>query len=259
MKVNGFNVEHDLQAAITVYDRMFLKERKVQFAMAAALTKTGQDVKARLEVEIKNVFDRPKPVTQNSLFLQPATKSRLAAEVKIKDKFISGFTLAKTLEPQVSGGRRGMGGFEKALRQYGILPPGLYAVPGEAVRLDAYGNMPKGQIVQIMSQLRIQNKAGYASALSSDKKKAAQAIKRAGGLYFYADIGGTKGIWQREPGRPAPKPILIFVRAPNYKPRLAFRRIAEEVARQKIYGNMRTAIIKEHEDAARYAARTKRF
>ena len=50
MKVNGFNVEHDLQAAISVLDRMFLKELKVQFAMAAALTKTGQDVKARQKI-----------------------------------------------------------------------------------------------------------------------------------------------------------------------------------------------------------------
>ena len=48
------------------------------FALAYALTKTAQDIKAAEIDVMKNVFDRPTRFTLNVLFLKPATKTDLA-------------------------------------------------------------------------------------------------------------------------------------------------------------------------------------
>jgi hypothetical protein len=213
------------------------QRKQVQFAIAVSLTKTAQDVKVELRKEMSNVFDRPTPYTLNSLFIKPATRTTLESVVWIKDELAgSGTPAAKYLLPQIDGGKRSLKRFERALQMAGAMPPGMFAVPGKFARIDAYGNVSAGQIIQILSQLRITLTAGSDRNVSLDAKKRADAQRRAGGQYFALPAGRGKllpGIYQARDfafGRGAPRPIFIFVRSVTYKRRFLFDQVATTVA-----------------------------
>lgn len=140
-------------------------DRRIRAAMATALTRTAVAIKAAEQREMRDVFDRPTPYTLGALYAEPATAARLHAEVGIKGDQQGRRSAAKWLRWQVYGGQRDLKAFEVLLRRYGLMPGDMRAVPGRAARLDAFGNMSKGQIVQILSQLRADSYAGSTRAL----------------------------------------------------------------------------------------------
>ena len=238
-------VRQNLLASIKPIERLFLTEKKVNQAMAGAITLTAVNVKDRLVQEMKTVFDRPTPWALRSMYATKAAPNRLFARVWLKDDFgLGGPSAAYYIEPHISGGRRSAKGFEQTLRHgnRNVLGPDRFAMPGAEARLDRYGNMSRGQIIQILSQLNLQRTAGFDRGISNDPKKRKAAIKRAGGRFFHAVIGGTEGIWQREFGGNRVKPILIFTKAPQYKRRLEFQKVADVEARNRLEANMRKSI-----------------
>lgn len=216
----------DMSKALRHLDVM---QKQVKFATAKALTKTAQDVQAGLKKEMKRVFDRPTPYTLNSLRVKPATKERLQASVFLKDDTFKGTPAAKYLGPQIAGGSRALKRFEASLLRVGLLPPGHVAVPGGAARLDRYGNMRPGQITQILSGVRASNDP-------TQNRRRGKA-----GQYFIGRPGHAPlGVWQRV-GRGV-QPVLIYVKAPNYQPRLAFRKVGERIARENFSKHFEAAL-----------------
>lgn len=131
---------------------------KAHRACATALTQTGKEIKLAVVGQMKQVFDRPTKYTLNSLQLDPATKDRLQAAVWFKTPDRMG---QHYLEPQVVGGARKLKGFERAIS-------GMELVPGAGVRLDKHGNMPIGQVRQILSVMgKAESSAGYAANLTA--------------------------------------------------------------------------------------------
>jgi hypothetical protein len=201
----------------------------IQFAAAVALTKTAKLAEEDEQAEMRDVFDRPKPYTIRGTYTKPATKAKPQSEVGLKNGPTSSERGAgRYLRPEIFGGLRRLKGVEVALRNAGILPNGYYIVPGSAARMDAYGNISRGQINQILSYLRVQaGTAGYNRA-SSDKsrkgieRRLAKAASAQGSQYFVGAPGDGKlplGIWQRVSFRAgsAIKPVMIFVNsAPVY-------------------------------------------
>ena len=141
------------------------EQKKIKISAAIALTKTAKAAQVELRAEMIKVFDRPTPFALNGTYIKPATVAKLRAEVGIKDASSSskvGTAAIDFLHPQIYGGKRSFKGFEAALK--GIIPPGMYAVPGSAAKLDAYGNMSKGLIMQILSALGLSERwAGHTS------------------------------------------------------------------------------------------------
>lgn len=230
-------VKHDLDRMISRLTD--LQTKHVPFATARALTWTAQDVKDAERKEIERVFDRPTPWTLNSLFIKPATARQLSALVWLKDEASKGTPAATYLHPEVFGGARVQKRFERALQYAGVLPKGMFAVPGSAAKVDAYGNMSSGQIVQILSQLRAQATAGYESRIGGaafDKKKVARAVKRQGYRIFALQkrhgklLPGIYARYQFAHGTSV-KPLMIFVKgAPKYRVRFQFFEVAERVS-----------------------------
>jgi hypothetical protein len=210
-------------------------EKQATFATAVALTRTARDIQVAIRDEMQQVFDRPTRFTLNSLFLRPATKVRLEARVWVKDSERP----SHYIKPEIEGGARPQKRFEELLRQRGILAPDERIVPGQGAKLDAFGNMGRGQIVQILSQLRAFNLAGSSQNATNSKRSRA---KRAKVSYFYAvkgkvmDFGQNKGrvqhlrsgIYARtEDGRIVP--VMVFVKSTNYKKRLRFFEVGRRV------------------------------
>lgn len=224
-------------------------ERQLPFAMAKGLTKLGQLVKEEEIQEMKRVFDRPTPFTLNSLKLTQAKKDRLSATVWFKDPPRLG-SAQHYLEPQVYGGGRELKRLEKLLKMQHLMP-------GAGAKLDAYGNLSKGQLTQVLSVLKTFNMAGYDMNLTSRSGKRnrkprdyfAVTKKRGGlvpGIYQRVQSGvgfGAKtkkalpfGEWQkgRTRGRISSvirargvKPILIQGKAPRYQARFDFFGVAQ--------------------------------
>lgn len=243
MQINVKSIQGwaELQAAMREFS-----ERRAAAVMATAFTKTVVDIKAAGVAKLPQVFDRPNPWTMNSMFVKGATAQDLRARVWFKDDAGKlGTPAARYLLPQVEGGARRTKRYEVALQAIGALPSGWQAVPGAGAQLDAYGNMAVGQIIQILSQLRITMTAGHQRNMSFDARKAIRAQKKAGGRFFVVPVG-TKGIapgvYQREFMGRTVTPVLVFAQASRYSKRFDFHALAQQVADDRLPVHLRDAV-----------------
>jgi hypothetical protein len=212
-----------------------LERDQLPYATARALTNTALAAKAALRQEMVRVFDRPTPFTLNSLFVTPASKRKLEAVVLAKDLDNKGGGSARLrTAPQIRGGQRDWKRFEGALRRAGLLGNDEQAVPGQAATLDAYGNMSRGQIVQILAWFQAFAESGYkANTTAAGRKKAAAGTRRRQGYrYFYKRDGKGRGIYKatRFATGSAIQPVLMFVRRAQYRPRLDMAGVVNQVA-----------------------------
>lgn len=235
-------------------------DRRFAAAVATGLTRVGQQAKQGLKDEMGRSLDRPTPYALNSLYLTPATAERQVARVWFKDDTATsnaGTPATRFMVPQVYGGPRRLKRYEHALQIAGALPSGWFTVAGQGAKLDGFGNVSKGQIVQILSQLRITLVAGSNRNLSTDGRKQANALKRAGGRFFVVPPGARiqPGIYQREFIGRTITPVLIFVRSVAYQPRFDFPRVSTEIITRALPVEL-TRSLNEHIE--RLAARGRR-
>lgn len=223
---------------------------RLPIAVAIAMTKTAQDVKLAEIDEMTAVFDRPTPYTLNSPFLSPATPAKLEAEVWLKDDFLGGGSHPATeyLIPEIEGGVRVEKRSEYILRQAGILPEGMNAVPGPAATMDAYGNMSRGQVQQILSWLRLSETVSGRTANRPlgplDKRQARRQAKQT--PYFVASKDSVHGrhlhpgIWART--STGIHLVIAFVPRTQYHGVLDFARVADETTDRVFEDHLREEI-----------------
>lgn len=213
-------------------DRISELGRQGPFVAAVSLTRTAKDVQAAIKEEMRTSFDRPTAYALNGTFLKGATKSSLEARVWVKDNpFGKGVPADRFLSPQIFGGERRHKGAERLLQANGLMPAGWYLVPGEGAQLDGNGNIRRGQLRQILSQLKVQGGSGHESrAQNSDRSR--RTIARQGVTYF-ALPNGNRGLLpgvylKRRFGHgTAIRPVFIFVSKVEYQSRLKFHEVAQ--------------------------------
>jgi hypothetical protein len=229
-------VSVDVQAALKSLD---LANVQVRRAAATAMTRTAVAIKAAQIEEMKRALDRPTPYALGGLFVSPAKARQnvLEAQVFVKDNVSGkGNPANKFLSPQVDGGDRRPKRFERALYLAGILPNGMFAVPGGGAQLDAYGNMRAAEIVKILSYFQAFPDVG--SRKNSTEKTRARLAKGnakkgiSGIAYFVLRSPRGKlpaGVYKRTVGAGV-TPMLIFVDQPNYERKWQFYPVAARVA-----------------------------
>lgn len=252
----SFVVKDDIERVVRqVASRV---ERQVPFATAKALTRTAQSVRDEERAHMASVFDRPTPWTLNSLFVRSATKANLQAEVSFKEPGSKGTDPSRVLRHHIRGGSREWKRFELALKRIGVLLPTWAAVPGEGAKMDAFGNMSRGQIVQLLSYLQAFGEQGYrANITERGRSRLARRGRTEGG---YSRIGGVEYFVSRGPGQwfgagswkhgrvqhLAPgvwarsgmwggniKPVLMFVPMPSYTARFKFYEVAQRTVSER--------------------------
>ena len=121
-------------------------EKQVNFAASKALNDTAREVRKAIPAGLRKSLDRPTPFTagEGATFVKPAKRDNLTAEVLFKDR------QASYLRYQVEGGVRRP--TRRALR----LP--------SAIRLDQYGNLPRGIIQQLIAVARKESRLGKRKA-----------------------------------------------------------------------------------------------
>jgi hypothetical protein len=220
-------IKISVKSDIASFASLYSEQARKLFPTAArnALNVTAAAVREAEIREIKDVFDRPTPWTLGAVYMKAATTSSLTAEVGLKNWAGKGIPASRYLHAEVVGGERRLKRFERALRAIGVLPEGYFARPGDAAKLDQYGNMSPGQITQLLSYFKAFPEAGYRANIT-DKRKARMARgtrRRHGGSYFVGRPGDGRlplGIWQRDTSvmvrGSGIRPILIFVQSANY-------------------------------------------
>ncbi|RWY40536.1 hypothetical protein EQH72_34015, partial [Pseudomonas aeruginosa] len=145
--------------------------------------------------------------------------------------------------PQVFGGPRVDKASERNLRARGILPAGMFVVPAEGARLDQYGNMSRGQMIQILSGLgALEYRAGF----KGNATQSARSLAKGHQLAYFVMRRGRRPIGIAERRGRTLTMVLAFVRQPQYRVRFQFhevvRRVAEDDAR--LEANIERALAK---------------
>jgi hypothetical protein len=211
-----FSITGNSTAAERWFDN--LAASQVPFANVVALTRTAIEIRAAEQAEMRSVFDRPTPFSLNAFQVEPATKAR--PEARIEQKYATGTSRPRNwFDPNVFGGERRPKGYEQLLRRAGVLPDGLFTIPGRGAKLDAYGNISRAQLVQILSDLR-SSRDGAADM--TDRSRRRNKRER---HYVSKTNGSVRGIAIRSKG--VPVLVLKFIGSPAYAPVFDFFGVAE--------------------------------
>lgn len=230
MSMGSASVKSTFESALA---NMKGREKQVRLAAAKAITFTIERVQTEEVREMQRIFDRPTPFTLNSIRKTTASPSNLQARVFLKDDGVRGHR--HYLYPQIEGGTREQKFYETVFTMIGVKAgemqrQDVYIVPGSGAKLDQYGNMSRGQIRQILSALgKAQRTAGYSAnrTAASARRKGKRLVE-----YFIGRPGGGRlpfGVYMRTKFAfgSAIKPVLIFVKQPQYQKRFDFYGVAE--------------------------------
>jgi hypothetical protein len=152
------------------------------------------------------------------------------------------------------GGKRLAKNSEKMLIRAGMMRIGEIAVPGESVTLDAYGNFPRGLLIQILAYFKTFGEQGYKANMTNKTRgrfenrmgKSAAGAKVQ--FIFSSGEGKTRnlhrGIWQRFDfaSGSAIKPVLMFVSAGSYRRYFDLEAVAKEAIAENFQREFTSAL-----------------
>ena len=230
-------------------------------AYAKAINDTGFQVRRAMQAELGK-FDRVTPFIRNSPKLVAATPDSLSATIlpTLDSRNLPskggkvGVDPQQVLQAQEFGGRRRDKRSEVRLREAGFLPSGWQT----AIPLDPYpgshdgrGNLRGAFLQQLLSYLQAYSEQGYRANMG--KKRMARLQNKQGigniatrkvfqttlGVRYFVSYGRMRGqhlqpgIWASRGTHGVDiRPVLMFVRAPTYQPRISMERIARDSGAQ---------------------------
>ncbi|PJK03871.1 hypothetical protein CO615_00025 [Lysobacteraceae bacterium NML75-0749] len=203
-----------------------LEAKQLPFAAMQAVNRTAWEVRQAWMRQAQRVFDRPAQMTLRAVVYKKATKQKPWAEIKLRDEAFKGTPPAKYLLAEVQGGMRRHKRHEKSLQYAGILPPGMYTVPGKSAPLDAHGNIPGRVFTAILADVKASADPYQNATSNSRKRRRARQLKLGirGGNYFAVKHPRGRlqpGVYERlDTGfGSGVRTILHFVSSVQYRPR----------------------------------------
>lgn len=220
-----------------------LSGEQARGAYSKAINDTAFQVRRAMQAEIKSVFDRPTPYILSSPRVVLATPGKLTASIAPAYMGGKGIDPQKILQAQEFGGTRRDKRSESALRRAGILPPGYYtAIPATPYpgSDDGRGNVRGPFLVQLITYFQASGEQGFKANMTDKRKRSIHkgTAKTAGRRYFvaYGRLRSgktshlTPGIWAAQGAYGVDvRPVLMFIHAPSYQPRLSMERVAKSV------------------------------
>ncbi len=214
------NVRMDLSGITKKFDA--LGRDQVPYAAAQAINAVTWAVKSKSgPAEMGKVFDSPTPWTLKSLRTTRADKRNVLGTVGWSDQTSAG----RQLVQEITGGTRARKALEKFLSGMGLISASEMVVPGMGVPRDAYGNIARSKIQQIVAELS-------AGPAPSRRPRGKRLGDRQGRIFwsFGPGVGRQhlpRGAWQVIDERTV-KPLLRVVSSANYKSRFDLARVVQE-------------------------------
>lgn len=202
-----FSVSHNFRSEAA---HLAAIARQVPYATQQAINATLFDAR-REAIRAMGVFDRPTRFTLQGPRVEQATKQDLAGQLVIPtDRGGStgegaALPAGKPLLAEVSGGARRFKRSEVLLHRKGILPKGMYTVPGRAARLDSHGNIHIRQLLHILAYFEAygdRSRRGQKLAINTTAEGRARLKRGVGnraitggfGVEYFAIQPGEKGL-----------------------------------------------------------------
>lgn len=213
------SIKADIKAAERALGTL---KKQVPFAAAFAMTKIGQKVKAAELGHMKGVFRNVSRYTRGALYLKRAEKKdfesgRMKATVWVIGDPRPGEKRRHYLYPNIRGGQRDHGGFERILIRRGLMSSDEYLIKGKYI-----GKITKGWYQKMLAQLQAYDDV-YQRATNSTRSR-----KNRRGMEFFIDRGSKPaGIWVKRGKRKTP--VFIFAKHARYSPRFNFFGVANKV------------------------------
>lgn len=246
-----------------------LSQSGIKEAASKALNDTAFKARKAVQDEMQSVFQSPTPYILRSVQVTKAAPETLEATVAPTYMGGKGVDPQKILRAEAEGGPRRDKRSEKLLRSAGILPNGYQTVipkdpfPGSD---DGRGNLRGPFLVQLISYFQAFSEVGSRSNMTKKRKdKLANygvsegGFKTINGFVYFVAYGRLRGgrtshlspgVWAKSGTHGSNvKPVLMFVRAPSYAPRLSMEKIVQKAQLQaefekKLRYHIRTAVEK---------------
>lgn len=216
-------------------------DKQVRYASMVAINETAKAVQGEIRREMSSSFDRPTPWTLQNVRIRFARRDDLSAEVFFgRDLYSkSKLTPQAILGHQFAGGERQRKSLELYLQSGGFISPGEMVVPGAGARIDQFGNMSRGQVQQVISQLRL---GLDPFAWTSMSKRSQASVRRAGRIFWSRGGHLPRGAWVDQGGEIGLRPLLIVISGAKYKRRIDVRRIGAETVQRVMPKAFRSAL-----------------
>tara|TARA_B100001778_G_scaffold192618_1_gene158781 strand:+ start:216 stop:941 length:726 start_codon:yes stop_codon:yes gene_type:complete len=148
-----FDVTSDINKALKGLEA--LDEKNISFAVAKAMTLTGQYAQKKLKVSLAAAIDRPTPYTMNSTFVTFAKPSKLFMEVGIKNMSRgSRVPAGRYLQSLIKGGRPTYKAVDLAASKIagyrGVLVPSKQS----PIKMNRYGNITLANYKKVIGGAR---------------------------------------------------------------------------------------------------------
>lgn len=230
-----------------------LSNSQIKDAAAKALNDTAFKVRKAMQDDFTKSFDRLTPYIKNSVRVKQATPDKLVATIAPDIVVDKGVDPQSVLRAQAMGGPRRDKRSEKLLRAAGILPAGYQTViPGDKYggpfpgSDDGRGNLKGSFMQQLLSYFQSFSEVGSKANMKQKRKDklhgygvSANGYKTINGVVYFVAYGKLRsgpsshlapGIWAKKGTHGANlKPVLMFVRSPNFTARLSDERIVKAV------------------------------
>ena len=199
------------------------KGRRMSDLLRFAVNDTVDDMVVSQRVEMRKVFDNPRPYTLNALYPKYAGKrgNILQAGIAFREFGVKGTPAYKYLTPHIKGGPRRMKRSEKALQNLGYLGSAYQTTQGRNYERDQYGDIPGGQYTRMLAELGVQG-IGLGGA-KSQRNPRTKGDKKFG--VMYRKDGRPFAIAEFRAGTPVI--MLVFTGMANYKKRYDFYGVAQ--------------------------------
>lgn len=241
-------------------DLAAFSDRRFESGLAEALNNTAFAVRDVWGGQISTRVDRPTSLSVRSPRVVKADVGRLVAEVRISGEVpgdAGGIAPAEYLATQARGAAdRRVKKFERALQSAGAMPAGWKVVPGNYAKRDAWGNISRGQIVQVLAQLGRDLSPGYQKVISRNAERRAASVARAGRVYVAIPQRQGKlhaGIYWRD-AKGALLPVFFFVSRTRYAARVPLDESAASTVAQRLPGAVDAAMQRRLQSLLRRSA-----
>lgn len=225
---------------------LLLDQRQVPYAASIAINDCLKLGDKAVEEEMKRVFDRPTRWTLNSYrVLKWSKKTDLTGVVGFKDVDYKGgpgggplSAAGVYLQPHMDGGPRSAKRLEVLLRARGLISSGEFLVPSQFVKLDQYGNVPRGTVQKMLANLQ----ASFDPYTRTPSGGARGGKKKADYFFTRRGVRGQRltAIWQNfgaAAQHHAVPAMIVVTSAPQYKKRfdhvMPVQRVVDQNFRQK--------------------------
>lgn len=209
--------------------------KQASYAASKALNTTAYAINARLKTDMAATFKGgATPYTLRAFQIKRADKTTLTAEVNLRTDGPggTGTSYNKALAHLFTGGPRKYKKLEGWLRGRKLLPAGLTIAPGAGMPLDAYGNMRRSTLTEMLGVLGTQR-----TNLRVYRKTGAGKDQKAVGYFVVQPGDKTKkhpGIYKRlETGKTSTlSPMVLYVNPTSYRKFIDLQKLGNEVVDQ---------------------------